>query len=99
MVCYHSLHELATTTLTFDLKAEFIRRVLQTIDGKYTAMIGDTIDLPKRKPSGGKLLCPRCLYGFTRRTNLKEHFIKCVRDNGNPDSLSHNSHESWSLKV
>jgi len=80
------------------MKAKSVKEALVQVDGIYSPAIGDSITMPKHKNLNGLIICPRCSYGCTRKRNLQEHFLKCIRDNGNPDSLRHDSHESWPRK-
>jgi len=80
------------------MKAKSVQEALLQVDGIYSPAIGGSITMPKHKNPTGLIICPRCAYGCTRKRNLQEHFPKCIRDNGNPDSLRHDSHESWPRK-
>ena len=40
-------------------------------------------------------LCPRCDYPYTRRSQIKKHFRRCIKTNGNPDSLHWFDSKRW----
>ena len=48
----------------------------------------------KFKPSGGPYRCPRCDTVFTRARGVKAHFVGCITNYGNPDSLKWTDHPS-----
>ena len=75
----------------------------QTGEGIYTEVCG-IVTPAKGKPKAVKKEtseksrygCPRCKGRFTRARTVKDHFIRCVRDYGNPKGLCWYDHPTLS---
>ena len=50
--------------------------------------------VPHRSGAGGPFRCPRCHCRFTKPRSVKDHFIKCVNNYGNPAGLNWFDHPS-----
>ena len=66
--------------------------LLTAVCARVTPSKGQPI--PHRSGAGGAFRCPRCYGRFTRPRSVKDHFIKCVDNYGNPAGLSWFDHPS-----
>ncbi len=75
------------------------REAYTEVCGVFSVSLRDPPLQPRRENSlgSGPYHCPRCNTTYTRSHTVKQHFPRCIRINGNPNSLRWFDHESNNL--
>ncbi len=75
------------------------REAYTEVCGVFSVSLRDPPLQPRRENSlgSGPYHCPRCNTTYTRSHTVKQHFPRCIKINGNPNSLRWFDHESNNL--